>query len=485
MTRVPLYRWRPQSKWTLGHFAARVGTDLGIDPDPEQQWILDTIFGERDHNRPTCHEVGVVAPRQNIKTSSLGVAALADIFVFGIRKHVWSSHSLDTSRKTFTDFQQWIRRDKDYLDQVKFFDARDEMAIEHRDSGARIEFTSRTGGRGRGYTGVERITLDEALYLRAEHMGAILPTMLTQPGAQLRIASSAGLVGSGPLRQLRDRGRTRSETRLAYVEYGAERKACADPDCQHAYVEPTGCPGCALDDRELWWRANPALWSGRVTEDSVLDLRKSLPPEEFAREMLSWWDDPLSAGGAIDVAAWATLADPRSPRGRAPVYGVDVSGDRAACIGVVWARADGGVQAMLTANDEGRSDTRLTPARAVERLADIVGRFPGVAVLGGPALDLRDELVAAGVRVIECSGQEFAQASGRVADGVAAGTLHHGGQTTLTDAVRAAEWRKVGPAGDRAFRLDVHGVGPLAAVTRAMHGLRQPVYRPFVRVSRM
>jgi aryl-alcohol dehydrogenase-like predicted oxidoreductase len=52
--------------------------------------------------------------------------------------------------------------------------------------------------------------------------------------------------------------------------------------------------------------------------------------------------------------------------------------------------------------------------------------------------------------------------------------LRHGNQPALNDAVRASRWRNVGTAGERAWQLrDAVGVGPLAAVTRAVHGLSE------------
>ena len=265
MSYEPLYRSRPSHRWTNGDLAAKVGADLGLVPDDEQQWLLDTIYAEKAPDRPASFEVCVVAPRQNIKTSTLGIAALADLFVFGVDKHVWSAHLQDTAKETFGDFKTWIRRNPDYDERVQFYEGHQDMSIVLRDTGASIDFGSRTGKSKRGVTGVKRITLDEALYLEPKHTGAVYPTMLTQPGAQVRLASSAGLEISEQLRRLRDRGRAGKDPRLAYVEYGAPKTSCASPECTHEI----GSEGCALDDRELWWGANCALWAGRVTEESL------------------------------------------------------------------------------------------------------------------------------------------------------------------------------------------------------------------------
>lgn len=466
---APLHRHRPAHRWTNGDIAARVGADLGLPPDDEQVWILDTIYGEVAPERPSCFEVGVVSPRQNIKTSTLGIAALADLFVFGVERHLWTAHHGDTLKGTFQDFRSWIGSNREYEDQVTFYEGHQDMSIVRKDNGGRIDFQSRSGKAGRGLTGVKRITLDEALFLAAADIGAVYPTMLTRPEAQVRIGSSAGVVGSEQLRRIRDRGRSGKDRRLGYVEYGAKPRPCLHADCTHA----VGSEGCALDDCELWWQANCALWAGRVLEASIADLRDSMPPDEFAREMLSWWDDPPSLGGALDIERWRTLADPGAERGKVLWFGADLDEARTVAIAVAWRRDDGDAQVMLTkAEGAERPDFGLTVGRATERLADLAKQWDAPVVLGGPSAAMEDDLSEAGVQVVVASSQEFAAASGWVADAIRDGLVHHGNQAPLNDAVMAARWRSAGVSGERAFQLkDSPGVGPLAAVARAVHGM--------------
>ena len=440
--------------------ACKVGVDLGLPPDAEQQWILDTIYAEKAPDRPASFEVVTVAPRQNIKTSTKGIAALADLFVFGIERHVWSSHLLDTSKSTFADFKAWIDSNHEYAEQVHYYEGHQDLAIIHTESGRKIEFRSRTGKASRGLTRVKRITLDEALFLQPKHVGAVYPTMLTRPGAQVRIMSSAGLLESAQLRTLRDRGRSGRDPRLAYLEYGAKWRACESRSCLHS----EGTPGCALDDRDLWWQANCALWAGRILEESIEDMRKSMPPDEFMREFLSWWEDPESLGGALSVARWAELADPNATRADPVAFGLDLSGDRDVWIAVAWQRADGHVHAMLT-NDGNALPPRLAVSECV-RLQSEWGGAVATSAFG-------DELEKAGVQVMDITAAEFAVGCGAVADAITDGTIRHGNQPALNTAVKVARWRSTTAAsGERAFQLkDCPEVGPLAAVARAVRGL--------------
>ena len=457
-----LYRHRPSHRWTYGDLACKVGADLGLPPDDEQRWILDTIFAEKAPERPASFEVAVISPRQNIKTSTLGIAALADLFVFGVEKHLWTAHHGDTLAGTFGDFKRWIVSNPEYDEQVQFYEGHQDMSIVHRETGNVIDFQSRTGKAGRGLTGVKRITLDEALYLEPKHVGAVYPTMLTRPEAQVRIGSSAGLLMSEQLRRIRDRGRGGKDKRLAYVEYGAKFKPCLRADCMHA----VGTDGCALDDRDLWWQASCALWPGRITEESLEDQRVSMPPAEFMREFLSWWEDPESLGGALSAARWAEQAMPEVERGSEVIFGADVAEDRTGWVAVAWEREDGSAYVML-AND----GAPMPAYRLAEECQRLTKEWQGPVV---PPKAFEDDLDDLGVEVLPMTSADFTAACGAFADALAEGAIRHGNQAALNDAIKAAQWRSAGTSGERAFLLKgMPEVGPLAAAVRALHGLRK------------
>lgn len=398
---------------------------------------MDSIYAEASDGRPAAFEVAAIAPRQNIKTSTFGIAALADFFVFGIKRHVWSSHLLDTSGKTFADFRTWIRSNPDYEDQVTFYEGHQDLKITRRDDPDRyIDFVSRTGKKGRGYTGVQRVTLDEWLYGEASHVGAIYPTMLTQRGAQIRLMSSAGLVSSKQLRAMRERGRSGKDKRLAYVEYGAPVTPCADPSCGHT----VGTEGCALDDRSLWWAANCALWQGRVSEDSLENLRNSMPPEEFMREFLSWWEDPEVIGGVFGESWLECVAE--KPEGlEVAAYGVAASLDLEHAA-IVAAYVDG-------------DTVHVKPIHVERGTSWVAGRLEAlreshpapVAVDNtGPAAVLIPELKSAKVELVAAKSADVLNACAGIVESAREGRLAHASYPELNEAVRAAAKQ---PSGDR------------------------------------
>lgn len=454
-----LHRHRPPERWTYGDIAAKVGVDLGIPPDDEQRALLDMIYAEKAPGRPAAFEVCVIGPRQNIKTSTLGVAALADLFVFGVKKHLWSAHLDDTAKNTYVDFKEWLSRSPDYASQVTFYEGHQDRSIVHTETKARIDFGSRTGKGKRGLTGVMRVTLDEALYLQPEHMGAIYPTMLTRPGAQVRLASSAGLVSSSQLRAIRDRGRAGKDNRLAYVEYGAVMHPCEDERCLHL----VGTPGCAYDDRDLWWQANCALWPGRIEEESLEDQRNSLPPEEWAREFLSQWEDPASLGGAFSPDQWTECHDESLTQPERIEY-VGMAGTPDGMYGSIGVAVETDGALSVAPVDRRRGQRWLVDEAARIQKAHACKI---VAAEKGPLEYLGRDLADAGVDVTWVESSSWSEACEDFWQKVTEGQVSHTGDLGLTTSVLGAAWRTVGDR--RVFNRKKSDISMLEAVALASH----------------
>jgi len=471
VVREPLYRTAPDCRRSYGDLARRLAVDLGWVPDDEQQFLLDRIFDERAPGIPTSPEVCIIGPRQNLKTATLEVASLTDLCVLGLEA-LWTAHLTSTSSKSFQDMQGRLRANDQYAGLVDFKQGRGEELIVMRDSGVTLEFRARHGGGGRGFT-VPRVTLDEALYLRPSDIGSLGPTMVTRRDMQVRYASSAGLTSSAVLRGLRQRGRAGSDSGLTYVEYGAPRRDCEGPDCRHF----PDTPGCALDDRELWWQANCALWAGRITEESLERQRKlmSSEPGEFAREFLTWWDDPPEGGGVLDLALWDTLTvGNQTPV--APVLSVEVALERSrTTIGSAWKVDDRPHVEVF----EERAGVEWVAAR----VAELVDKYdvPSVVVDGNTeAASLVPALEQAGVKVLTVKGADRAAACAGFYDLASTSALSHNGDPALSQALASARWKDVGE-GARAFsrRRSAGDIAALYAVTLALLGLASaPDYDP-------
>ena len=217
-----------------------------------------------------------------------------------------------------------------------------------------------------------------------------------------------------------------------------------------------------MDDRELWWAANSALWAGRITEERIERFRKRMPPVEFAREFLSWWEDPLSQGGAFDPLCWAGLADPQAERGKAVLFALDVAPDHSsASVSVAWKRPDERAQVMLAHHQRGVDGLAA-------RCTDLLGSWGGRLVVEktGTAAFLLPDLESLSVELVP--RQFFVDSCAHLDATVTASGLRHGNQAELNAAVESASWLSSSTTGARVLNRKDPRVSPLVAAGLAL-----------------
>lgn len=480
----PAYHHVPPSVGTYGPEVADLADAAGMTLDPEQRLVLDAMYAHDARGHLVAPEFGCAAPRQNIKSHVGKAAALADLVLFEEPNCLWTAHLRSTSDEVFTNQDgnglAQLFESHDFLSRLLDGEPKDsdgEQSITLRPSKAggprpKIRFMARSERGGRGLSGT-RVTYDEALFLKPSMTSAMTPVLSARSiggQVQVRYLGSAGLLQSAVWRGIRDRGRAGDAPRLAWLEWAARHVDCDDEECAHA----PRTPGCALDRADLVREANLAADRRMDVEGFVLGVeREQLSPLDYMTERLSWWQDPPNVGtGDLDVTKWMLRADPAAPPSRPMVLGVDQGEDRTVSIGCAWRRPDGLPQLALSQRDEHHLDVGLTPDSAVLRLAELRRKWGARVMLGGPALGLERELLTAGVPTEIVSAAEFATGCGQLDDRLRGDRLRHGGQQVLTDSVGGARWRNVGTAGERAFALrDAPGIGPTAAVVRALLGL--------------
>ena len=428
------FAWSPPADRTDGDLVARLSAELGLVPDAGQLQFLDAVFA-MNGVMPSARDVALVCPRQNMKTAALAMVALGCLFVVRDRRPVvWTAHLTATAREAFLDLESRIGGSR-WASKVKFRRVNGEQEIE-TDFGSRLLFRARSGsGSIRGLT-ISRLILDEAYALTAEQIGAMLPAISTVADAQVLYASSAGRRESVVLRQVRDRGRKGGDPSLAYLEWCAPDRECAVEDCLHVL----DTPGCVLDDEDLWRVANPALGS-RIALDSIRAERRSLPPEEFMRERLGWWDKPLEDVNLrpIDVVRWNELADETSTT-TSPMFGLAASGDSSMfSVSVAGPNGDGRTHVELAMQRRG-SDW------VVDWLVERCLKWNASVALDarGPAAFLIPDLMRADVRVLTPSPSDYSVACSRLADDVVEGRVCHSGQPQLASVIDIARRRPFG-----------------------------------------
>jgi hypothetical protein len=469
--------------WVLtdGPAVAELNAAAGFAPDSQQELGLDLIFAVGANGLPASFAFCAICCRQNLKTGLLKQAAIGWLYITEERRIVWSAHEMDTTRDAHKDVAQLIEdtpalsRRLPRTPNCGIYDANGQERIELA-TGQTLKFKARTLSGSRGLTG-DKVILDEAFALKPAHVGALLPTMTARPSGQVLYASSAGKADSAVLRDVRDRGRAGSSPRLSYIEWLADREDCSDPDCRHPKDAPARGVDCALDREHLWRSANPTITTGRISLQTIADLRQELPPEEFARESLGWWDDPnAGAASLFGPGRWeACAAEPeRTPESPAAI-GVAVSVDR------LWASIAAATKIEVTDPEDPEAEPldRMFVA-PVDRREDvdwliaegkrIQDKHDCAVVIDekGPAADLIPRFEEADVAIDTVNLNEYAEACSTFFDKVRVGELMHPSALELDDAVEGAEWRPVGDR--RVWGRKTSDVSMLEAATLAAHG---------------
>lgn len=468
----PAYRSVPAFSRTLGPEVADLARLAGFGPDPEQELALDAIFAIDEQDRSVAFEVAVIACRQNLKTGLFKQAALGWLFVTDERLVVWSAHEFRTAQEAFRDLDELITGSDVLRRRVKhIYHGNGDEAIELV-TGARLIFKARTKAGGRGLSG-RKVILDEGFALQPMHMGALLPTLSAQPDPQVLYGSSAGLAESAVLRGVRDRGRAGGDRRLAYLEWCAPPPAdvCEAGDrCTHALT----AKGCGCDDPGNWGRANPQM-GRRITVEYVAAERRALPPEEFGRERMGWWDDPGEDAHPFPADRWGERVDAEAPRPSGPALAVAVTRDRSmAAIGSAGRVDDLSHVDVL----DHRAGTGWIVGRAVE-LYDEVGACALVLDPTGPAGALEKDLLEAGFstkpgpgerRLVVISARECAQACGALVDDVVNDRIRHRDRAELNTAARIVRTRPLADAYAWSRKDSPGDITPLEVITLARHG---------------
>jgi hypothetical protein len=286
----PAYHWAPPYELTLGPVVAEFCGSVGYAPDPEQELGLDDIFAEDGDHIPVMPAYAVIAPRRNIKTGLEIQTAMGWLYVLEVPEVFYSAHKWKTAEATFNTFGEIIRNSDDLSRQMLRPNRGTGYAQLRWRTGQTMTFTTRTLDGGRGEEADKHI-IDEALKVRPQHVGALLPVLATRPLAQVLWGSSAGQANSEILRGLRDRGRAGGDPTLGYLEWGAplpweeiepgELVCDLGRECTHR----RGVPGCGMDKPKVIARANSQR-GRRIPPRFFVSMRAEFErvPQEFGRE---------------------------------------------------------------------------------------------------------------------------------------------------------------------------------------------------------
>jgi hypothetical protein len=449
----PAYLWVPDHVGTYGDEVIDVAKLAGLNLDAEQELAIRSMMVHDKYGNYVASEICIIEARQNGKTTHVLIPiALWDLFLRPPDDIIWTAHRFKTSSLAFTDIQNMIDGTYEFRRRVKkIIGGHGEESIELI-NGAVLYFLARSKSGGRGLGG-KRPTLDEAFALQSGQLGALLPTILARPDAQVMYGSSACLTDSDVLRELVKRGRAYNDDTLAYVEWcaqgGWDKPTCALRNCNHH----RSIEGCALDRPENHQAANPA-YLRRIMPRSIATLRKAMTPQEFGREILGWHDpEPIGAVQPIALGDWQACRDELS-RVHGPVCIMfDVSPDRStAAIAIAGKREDDIDHGELIKYDDGvdwlvDEIVKLSRELKLRRIRmDGKTRPAIVCDPAGPAAALLPALRKRKIDPVLMTARDMGAACGGLQDAVAAGpsAWRHIGQGQVDLAIEGAVKRDIG-----------------------------------------
>lgn len=456
----PAYLSGPAYHATFGPEVADLATTAGFEPDPEQRLALDHMFGIDKRGKSTAFESALICARQNLKTGTLKQAALGWLFITDQNLVVWSAHEFSTAQEAFRDMEILIDGCAPLARRIRKIH-RKFPSIELM-TGQRLNFKARTTSGGRGLTG-DKVVLDEAFALTADHLGALLPTLSVVPDPQVIYGSSAARHNSHVLLKLMKRGRGGKSARLAYLEWSAKRRACQNEKCTHEYGEK----GCQLDVVENWKAGNPLLGRTRangtgLTLEYVKAEREALPPAEFSRERMGWEDAP-SAADLFGAGKWEAGGREDRPEG----LGVDALAV-AVSLDLTFSSI---VAAAVDGEDVWVKPVHRSPGTrfVVDRCVELQSTF-GVDVVidgRGPGAVLIPHLEKAGVRLHVATTADVLDAFAGLESKVRDGQFLHVKAKELDDAAAGAVKREVGDRYALGRKMSEVDISPLEASSLA------------------
>jgi phage terminase large subunit-like protein len=452
----------------LGRIAVEFAAEIGLELYDWQAWCLRNILARRSDGNWAARESVLEIPRQNGKNSVLEALELFLVFLGGCKLVIHSSYEQPGAAMHFARLRSLIESSDDLMDAMPrsgnggFYTANGQERIELAD-GRVIKFKTRTKSTLRGPS-PDAIIFDEAMELDARALGSMTPSMSARKKSLLVFTSSSPRSHSTMLWRLRKRALAGDGGRLFYAGWNS------DPDVD-------------ITDQDNWFRCNPSLGMGDMDRPGKeLDAMRAdldlLPPEEFAIEHLGIPEELLGdAASVIPLEQWDSMEDKASESSGRTCLALDVSPDRKwSSICEAGRREDGLIHLEVV-------DRRPGTDWVVKAVPDLLKRAgcDSIRMEGGrsPARSLRDQLLEAGVNVVEVSVTDHAAATGQMIDFALAGTLRHLGQQTLRSAVAAAMLRASGDAELWARRTAKSDVSALISCTLALGGVPDVGSTPF------
>jgi hypothetical protein len=420
---------------------------LGWGFDGWQDGSGRLILAKRGDGMYAADQILVSIPRQVGKTYLFGAICFALCLLCPGLTVIWTAHRVKTAKETFNSMSGLASQAKVAAHIKDVYRGRGDESILFV-NGSRILFGAREAGFGRGFSGVDVLVFDEAQILSESAMEDMVAAQNVAPNP-LTI-----LTGTPP--RPKDPGEV----------FTLARQEALDGDTDETlYIELSADRNSDPMDRSQWRKANPSFPS-RTPERAMLRMRKNLSEDSFRREALGIWDELSRHQPVIKKSQWVTLADVGPADGVRPdCLGVDMSHARQISVGACWNEQESSHVEEVWAG----TDT----AAAIDWIVERAGRRMPVLIDGmSPASAMIPDLKARGVNVSQSTAGDMAKGCGLFEDRAKTGTLTHGDQEALNNALEGARKRLIRDAGgwgwDRSDPTSL--IHPIVAGTLALLG---------------
>lgn len=468
-------RVRPEPALTYGPEVADLCAKAGYAPDPQQELGLDLVFAIRPDGSPASFAFCVICARQNLKSGLFQQCVIGWLFITDVPEIAWSAHELRTSLNAQVELYRTLESPalSKYLiatGNQGLYDANGKERIE-LNTGQKVWFQTRTRDGGRGL-GKPKVIIDEAFKFKARTAGALLPILLAQFQPQLLYGSSEPPIDdpdADVLRDVMDRGQGHKSPELSYLHWRGKKEPCADPDCTHPKDALVRGLDCALDREHLIREGNPTLTTGRITIQTLRNLRQELPPTEYMRECMGWPEEAGKSLGppAINARAWNDLALPAAPAPSRAAVVLDVEPDQSkTTIALVGAGPAGRTIGLVDVHED-----ESEAVAALLELKTNLGKAGLLEVAFHPSTQagtLAPALKAAGIEFHELVHKDVARGCSAIRTAVKRASFVHVGQLELDAAATTGRTRTVAQLELWDRTNSPIPLGPLVAVGTAL-----------------
>lgn len=315
------YATNRTSRKSYGPAVAERALSVGWRLMPWQRQVLDVAL-EYEDGAPAYRTVVVTVPRQNGKTTLLWALMLWRALAFPRQEIVATAQTGQEAMEKWRDYVAFMDEQdavSPLIDNIRRSNGTELLTWVN---GSRHRTRPPTGKAGHGLT-IDLAIIDEAWALKDEVvLQAFRPAMVTRPGAQLWIVSTAGTRESALLKRHCEMGREAVEkgrtSGLAYFEWSAPEAA-------------------APDSPDTWKLAMPAIGHTITTDVIRADLESgAMTPSEWERAYLNRWTE--AENQVVTSAAWYQCLDPEAVPGNPLWLGIDMTPERdiAAIVAAGW-----------------------------------------------------------------------------------------------------------------------------------------------------